>query len=89
MNYARTVEIHIPQTAVHEATQQVGVQNWERAIGYLSTWAMHNPEYQICEIHQDFFGGNTDMVAVYKNAEGVRRFVIGAVWHDDHYGFHS
>ena len=89
MDHTRTITIHIPQTAAHEAMQQVGVINWERAIGYLSTWAMHNPEYQTCEIHQDFHGEGTDMVAVYKDADGTRRFVIGAVWHDDHYGFHS
>lgn len=89
MDHTRTITIHIPEDSMHEAMDQVGKQNWQQTIGYLSTWAMHNPEYQICEIHQDFFGGNTDMVAVYKDAAGVRRFVIGAVWHDTHYGFHS
>ena len=33
--------------------------------------------------------GDTDMIAVYRNADNELTYVIGAVWHDDHYGFHS
>ena len=43
--------------------------------------------YPHVEIFRD--RGDTDLVAVYKDASAVRGYVIGAVWHDDHYGFHS
>ena len=71
----------VQQTQIMEA---VGAQNFFTAIGYLSTW---NMSYDFVRITQD---GDTGMVAVYKNTEdGPTKYVIGAVWHDDHYGFHS
>jgi hypothetical protein len=33
--------------------------------------------------------GDTDMIAVYRNSDNEVVYVIGAVWHNDHYGFHS
>jgi hypothetical protein len=57
------------------------------AIGYLSTWSPIS--YPICEI--TISGDEFEMTAVYYNAERdyTRRAVIGAVWHEDHFGFHS
>lgn len=79
----RNAIIHIDAT---ERTQMQAATNhdeWFRAIGYLSTWNMTFPTV---EIHID---GETDMVAVYKDENDNVGYVIGAVWHDDHYGFHS
>ena len=71
----------VQQTQIME---EVGRQNFFAAIGYLSTW---NMSYGFVQITQD---GDTDMVAVYKStADGSIGYVIGAVWHGDHYGFHS
>jgi len=71
----------VQQTQIME---EVGRQNFFAAIGYLSTW---NMSFGFVQITQD---GDTDMVAVYKNtADGPIGYVIGAVWHEDHYGFHS
>ena len=71
----------VQQTQIME---EVGRQNFFAAIGYLSTW---NMSYGFVQITQD---GDTDMVAVYKStADGPIGYVIGAVWHEDHYGFHS
>jgi hypothetical protein len=64
------------------------ISSWEKlwhAIGYLSTWSMDS--YPYVKIFRD--GKESDLVAVYHNAEGDRKYVIGAVWHIDNYGFHS
>ena len=53
------------------------------AIGYLSSW---NPSYPSVTIYRD---RGTDLVAAYKKADGTNGYVIGAVWHGTHYGFHS
>jgi hypothetical protein len=53
------------------------------AIGYLSTW---NLSYPYVNIYRD---GGADLVAVYLNDAGETKYAIGAVWHDDHYGYHS
>jgi hypothetical protein len=68
------------QTLMRDATD---TDEWHRAVGRLASW---NMSYPTCNIYTD---GETDMVAVYLNEQGERGYVIGAVWHDDHYGFHS
>lgn len=70
----------VQQTMMRDATETT---EWYRAIGRLSTWNMSFPT---CNIYAD---GDTDMVAVYLNEQGERGYVIGAVWHGEHYGFHS
>ena len=55
------------------------------AVGYLSTWGFGR--YADVTISRE---GDVDLVAVYRDApDGDVRYVIGAVWHHDHYGFHS
>ena len=54
-----------------------------KAIGYLSTWGM---DYPRVEIYQD---GKSDLIATYFDDKGERRYTIGAILHDGHYGFHS
>lgn len=79
----RTITIHmdaVQQTEMREATAR---DQWQNAVGYLSTWNMTFPKV---DIYPD---GQTDMTAVYSDENGGRGYVIGAVWHDDHYGFHS
>ena len=84
----REVLILMDATQQTQIMEEVGRQNFFAAIGYLSTW---NMSYGFVQITQD---GDTDMVAVYKDTQdswedGPVKYVIGAVWHDDHYGFHS
>ena len=62
------------------------IGGWDKlwsAIGYLSTW---NTSYPYVQIHRDH---DTDLTAVYLDADQKCRYVIGAVWHGEHYGFHS
>lgn len=57
------------------------------AIGYLSTWAMHEPRYQNVQIFGDQEGC---LHARYSNAQGQPTFVIfGHRREDGTYSFHS
>jgi hypothetical protein len=83
-NVERTVKSFINANQQIEIAETIGT--WDKlwtAIGYLSSW---NLSYPTVEIWRD---GKTDLVAVYRCKEGNVKYVIGAVWHDDHYGFHS
>jgi hypothetical protein len=80
----RQVTINLSESDMIQITESIGT--WDKlwqAIGYLSTWNHSYPK--VC-IYRD--GGN-DLLAVYLNDAGETKYVIGAVWHDDHYGFHS
>lgn len=58
-----------------------------KAIGYLSTWGI---TYPFCEIIGGVYDGNPELVATYRREErGPIAYQIGAVWHADHFGFHS
>lgn len=80
----RNIELHLSSEDMIQIAEAIGT--WDKlwtAIGYLSTWNMTFPTVNI------YRDGDTDMVAVYLNKQGERGYVIGAVWHEDHYGFHS
>lgn len=83
MDTPRTVSIHMDREQISEMQDETDCKEWYRAVGYLSTW---NLTYPICCIFAD---GKTDLLAVYKTANNERGYTIGAVWHGDHYGFHS
>lgn len=79
-------EITLALTSNDMTTIAEAIGSWEKlwtAIGYLSTW---NTSYPDVHIYRD---GATDLTAVYRNEEGRTQYVIGAVWHGEHYGFHS
>ena len=79
----RTVIIHMDAVQQQNMRHDTGHTEWYRAIGRLSTWNMTFPTVNI------YKDGDTDMIAVYLNEQGERGYVIGAVWHGDHYDFHS
>ena len=82
MSETRQVTLHmdaVQQTAIKDV---VGYKFYD-ALGYLGTWNMTYPSVDI------YTDGDTDMVAVYKDETGTSGYVIGAVWHEDHYEFHS
>jgi hypothetical protein len=80
----RTITLNLTDNDIEEITGFVGQDNFQAAIGYLSTW---NTAYPYVQIYRD--GKDIDLVATYRDVEGDRSYVLGAVWHDDHYGFHS
>lgn len=66
------------------------------AIGYLSSWGMASPSYAHVTIRcaDDGSKGEPELVACYypdKDLAGHTRptYVIGAIWHNDHWGYHS
>ena len=80
----REVLIRMDSDQLTQIKEAVGPSHFYSALGYLSQW---NLTYGHVVITQD---DTTDMVAVYKDtADGPTKYVIGAVWHEDHYGFHS
>jgi|AntAceMinimDraft_6_1070360.scaffolds.fasta_scaffold237203_1 hypothetical protein len=84
---SRKVFINVEPEQLARAIDTIGYTNakkYEEAIGYLSMWNLNFPS---CTISTD---GATDLFAVYfDESDPDRRYVIGAVWHGDHYGFHS
>lgn len=82
----RKVSISLTQSDLIGIAESIG--SWEKmwtAIGYLSTWAADG--YNDVNIFRD---GAEDLVAVYTDSNNANaKYVIGAVWHGDHYGFHS
>lgn len=79
----RTVELNLTSEDMIIIAESIGT--WDKlwdAIGYLSTWNLSYPSVNI------FKDRDNDLVAVYFK-DGDRMYTIGAVWHDDHYGYHS
>ena len=84
MSSDRTINLNLSSEDTIAIAEAIG--SWEKlftAIGYLSSW---NLSYPRVDIYRD---DDTDLVAVYFDGSNVRGYVIGAVWHEDHYGFHS
>ena len=79
----RTVELNLTSEDMITIAESIGTWDklWE-AIGYLSSWNLSYPTVNI------FKDRDNDLVAVYFK-DGDRMYTIGAVWHGDHYGFHS
>ena len=84
----RELKINITQSDMIRIAEGIGTWDklWE-AIGYLSSWAVDT--YPECEIFVDRPATSLDLLAVYKNPKKGQQYVIGAVWHDTHYGYHS
>lgn len=79
----RQVTLRMDSVTQMQMQHTTNADEWFRAVGRLSKWNMSFPTVDIYPV------GETDMVAVYKDENGNVGYVIGAVWHDDHYGFHS
>ena len=80
---SRTVEFLFDTqelTDLQEATSYAAVNG---ALGYLSQWCLRFPRVSI------YIAGKDELVARYRKEDGSLGYVIGAVWHDDHFGFHS
>ncbi len=80
----RQVELNLSSKDMLQIAKSIGT--WDKlwqAIGYLSSWNMSYPTVRISR------DGGDDLVAAYFKEDGERGYVIGAVWHGEHYGFHS
>lgn len=79
----RLLKLDISKDMLMDMAAQTDYIQLMDAIGYLSTW---NMDYPVVDIFAD---GDTDLVAIYCDDYGERQYVIGAVWHGDHFGYHS
>ena len=58
------------------------------ALGYLTLWNWSSFPYVDIVLMGD--EGSMELIASYrKEKDGPAGYTIGAVWHDDHFGFHS
>jgi hypothetical protein len=62
-----------------------GNQVVNAAIGYLATWSCDRFD----EVKLNINAKELEITAVYYGNDGNVGYVIGAVWHDGHFGFHS
>lgn len=85
----RTVQLDMNAVDMTELVQTTGTEEFNKALGYLSQWNMTFPYVRIAIASTT----EPELVAMYyqdSDMEGRRPgYVIGAVWHGDHFGFHS
>jgi len=81
----RQVTVNLSDEDMIQIAEKIGLRNVYYAIGYLSTWSIGS--YPYVNIWRE--SNSTDLVATYRDTERDKSYTIGAVWHDDHYGFHS
>lgn len=81
----RNIELHLDTEQFLTMAHHVGIHDLEQALGYLSTWA--HSRYPTVRIYKD--REKTDLIAYYYTEKDEHGYTIGAIWHDDHYGFHS
>lgn len=79
----RTVQINISAVDIAGIIASTDRQEYYKAIGYLSSWNLSFPKVVI------WADSDGNLVANYLNEDGTVGYVIGAVWHEDHFGFHS
>jgi hypothetical protein len=84
----RTVELAMDGDSIHATIEMTDRQEFYNAIGYLATWGS-NAENEITRAVIGVDWSAPDMIAHYYKEDGTRVFTLGAVWHDDHFGFHS
>ena len=85
----RTIELCLDADKHVEIAEIVGNKELFSAIGYLSQWNMNLAKVRIIG---GVYDGNPELTATYwrHSTEGEPiTYQIGAVWHDDHFGFHS
>lgn len=83
----RTIRIGLDADTIVNIAEITGNAELFKAIGYLSMW---NLSHAYCEIIGGVYDGNPELVATYRrDPAGPITYQIGAVWHDDHFGFHS
>lgn len=84
----RNIKLHIDADHMESAMAITTPEKFEAMLSRLALWAIHR--YDTVTVYPDGDCKDpTDFVAVYTDTVHGDRFVIGAVWHDDHYGFHS
>lgn len=83
----RTISLGLASEMLTRIAEITGGAELSQAIGYLASWNLAHP---YCEIIGGIYDGTPEIVATYrKEQRGPITYQIGAVWHGDHFGFHS
>lgn len=82
----RTIELSINPDTMVAIAEITGNAELFKAIGYLSQWNL-----SLAKVHilGGVYDGNPEIIATYWRDDGSVGYQIGAVWHGDHFGFHS
>lgn len=82
----RTANLNFTADAWETLIQQTEAHKAHDALAYLTVWALASYAHVTVYISTR----DPEMVAIYRKQEGeAPGYTIGAVWHDDHFGFHS
>lgn len=85
----RNIELCLDADKHVEMAELCGNTELFKAIGYLSQWNMNLKRVRIIG---GVYDGKPELIATYwrHDTEGEPiAYQIGAVWHEDHFGFHS
>jgi hypothetical protein len=86
----RTIELAIDSDTMVSIAEITGNQELFNAIGYLSQWNLPLAKVRLLG---GVYDGNPELTATYWRYNGIDpqpiAYQIGAVWHGDHFGFHS
>lgn len=88
MSETRNIDFRIDPVTQTQIAEVTGNREFYNAIGYLSAWNMTFPHVTITAryVRHD----DPELLAIYRREEsGPTGYAIAAVWHDDHFGFHS
>lgn len=87
MSDDRYIDMFIDAVTATEIREITGSQPFYEALGYLASW---NMTFRYVRITGCLYEGNPELIATYKNdPNGPIGYQIGAVWHGEHFGFHS
>jgi ABC-type Fe2+-enterobactin transport system substrate-binding protein len=86
----RTIELAIDADTLMALADASSNAELFKAIGYLSQWNMNMAKVRILG---GVYDGNPELTATYWRHNPPEpqtiAYQIGAVWHGDHFGFHS
>lgn len=83
----RTIDLQMDAETQMKIREAATVAEYNNAVGYLASW---NMSFGYVSILGGVYDGNPEITATYrKEAGGPIGYQIGAVWHTDHFGFHS
>lgn len=73
----RVINFHPTREYMDNVQENVNNNELRNVLGYLMMW--DHPNYDIVDIYTD---APFDFVAIYKDTENVRTFIIGAIWRE-------
>lgn len=80
----RTITLRLTHDDLMDLRISTDYNELDRAIARLTTWGMQ--AYDTVTVMRD---GKHDLIALYESTGTGGKFVLGAVWHDGSFGFHS